>query len=472
MKRFALLLVASSCLPPVHAQTYADGFESTIAPQFPQVNGVFQLPPAPSTTQLQWLLGELQAGQTTTAAEVNAHFDPAWLATNPVAQTIAFIDSVRTSYPNARITDLVAHTPNRITAVIDSPGSPPPSGYLVFGTRYAGAGLIVQFGVSSFGGSVMYPVDTTLTLTQAADKFTTLSTAPALLVGRIGANGQCSAIVDRNANALRATASIFKTWVLGGMARAIVDGNLAAADAVPLVASELAPGGTINNEPLNTPFPVADLATLMMGISDNTATDLLHQRVGRGVINQFVAASGVADPNVLTPLLGISEQFHLFYSFDLATSLGYVNGTEAFQNTFLANNIVPLGPSNGGPYFHASLLTDGSWRASPLDICAAYSALRRMPGGSEAFKTLDRALGAGAAQPNVRSQWDRVWYKGGSLSSGAPGFHVLTHAWLLEDADRDPFVVIAMSNASAGGIDQFLVQSVTGRMLQLVAQLP
>ncbi|MBP6692812.1 MAG: serine hydrolase, partial [Xanthomonadales bacterium] len=233
-----------------------------------------------------------------------------------------------------------------------------------------------------------------------------------------------------------------------------------------------APGGTINNEPLNTPFPVADLATLMMGISDNTATDLLHERVGRSVINNFVAASGVADPNLLTPLLGISEQFHLFYSFDLPTSLSYVNGSEAFQNNFLTTQIVPLGPSNGGPYFHVSLLTDGSWRASSFDICAAFAALRRSPGGSEAFKTVDRAMGAGVAQPNVRGQWDRAWYKGGSLSSGGAGFNVLTHAWFLEDAERDPFVVIALSNASAGGIDQFFVQSVTGRILQLVAQLP
>jgi hypothetical protein len=119
-----------------------------------------------------------------------------------------------------------------------------------------------------------------------------------------------------------------------------------------------------------------------------------------------------------------------------------------------------------------SLLTDGSWRASPLDICAAFAALRRSPGGSEAFKVVDRAMGAGVAQPNVRGQWDRAWYKGGSLSSGGAGFNVLTHAWFLEDAERDPFVVIAMSNASAGGIDQFFVQSVTGRILQLVAQLP
>ncbi len=471
IRLLAIPLVLALAPFNAHAQTFADDFESTIAAQFPLVNGAFQLPPAPVSTRLAWLLGELQVGAVTTVDEVNANFDPSWLATNNATQTIAFIESVRNSYPNARITDLIAHTPTRMTALIDSPGSPPPSGFFQFGTRYAGAGLIVQFGVSSFGGSVLFPVDTALSMAEAATKFTTLSTAPALLVGRIGANGACSSIESRNPATPRATASVFKLWVLGGTARAIVEGNLAAADSVPLVASEFAPGGTLNVEPLNTPFPVRDLATLMMGISDNTATDLLHERVGRPRIDQVIGDFGVAQPDILRPLLGISEQFHVFRSFDLATANSYVNGSEAFQQQFLVNQIVPLGPNNGGAFFHTDLLTEGTWRASPFDVCAAFSALRRLPAGSEAFKLVDRALGAQAAQPNVRAAWDRVWYKGGSLASGA-GLHVLVHAWMLEDTGRDPFVVVVMSNSIGGGIDQFNVQSVAGRILQLVDALP
>jgi hypothetical protein len=110
--------------------------------------------------------------------------------------------------------------------------------------------------------------------------------------------------------------------------------------------------------------------------------------------------------------------------------------------------------------------------AGPLDICAAFSALRRLPGGSEAFKMVDRAMGAQVAQPNVRGQWDRAWYKGDSLASGTSGLHVMVHAWMLEDAGRDPYVVVGMADSSAGGIDTFNVQSVLGRVLQLVAAPP
>lgn len=451
---------------------YADGFDPpAIAPLFPVVDGQFQLPAGPAADQLQWLLGELAAGETTTLAEINAHFDPAWLSQISAAQTQAFIQSIRTSYPDAVVTDVVTVTPVRLTVVIDSPGSSPPSGYLSLGARYTGNRRIVLLGVGSYGGTVQYPDDRVLSMTQAADKFATLSASPALLVGRIGSNHQCTEIVARNAQQTRATASVFKIWVLGGVGRAIAAGPVAAADLVPMAVSEIAPGGIINSEPLNTPFPVADLATLMMGISDNTATDLLHELIGREPIGQVVADFGHAQPTLLTPFLGISEQFHLFHSFPLAESLSYVNGTEAFQQTFLENEIGPLGPSNGGPYFHASLLTDGSWRASPYDICAAFAALRRLPQGSEAIRVVDAALGASAAQPDVRGDWDRVWYKGGSLASGS-GFHVLTHTWMLENAGESPYVVIALSNSAGGGIDEFAVQSITGRLLELVSELP
>ena len=106
-----------------------------------------------------------------------------------------------------------------------------------------------------------------------------------------------------------------------------------------------------------------------------------------------------------------------------------------------------------------------------MDICKTFSHLRDLPEGSDQLKLVDTALGAGAAQPNVRNLWDRVWYKGGSLASGSTGLNVLTHAWLLENQDSDPYVVIAMANDSNGGINEFDVQSITGRILELVSQL-
>lgn len=451
-------------------EVFADGFEAFfIAPIFPQVGGVFQLPSNATTDQLDWLMGELAADETTTAAEVDEHFDAVWLSQISVEETRTFLQNLRTGYPDAVISDVVTVTPVRVVVVIRSPGNGH-LGYVQVGARYSGARKLVQFGVNPYGGSVQYPADQVLTLTQAADRFETLSTEPGLLVARIDAFDQCVPIEARAASTTRATGSIFKLWVLAGLAEAIAQGATAPDDPVALVASEIAPSGTINSEPLGTIFPVFDLATLMMGISDNSATDLLHEHVGRPLLDQAIAESGVDDPTVLQPLLGISEQFHLFRSFPLPEAESYVDGSEAFQADFLDDEIVPLGPVGNGPhaYFNVSLLTDGSWHASPDDICATFASLRHRRG--EALRTVEFALGASAAQPDVRGQWDRVWYKGGSLASSS--LHVLTHAWMLERNGEAPVVVVAMSNSDAGGIDQFDVQSVTGRILELVAELP
>ncbi len=468
---FALLLAAAFAPCWAQGRLYSDGFETPIVrPQFPLVGGTFQLPSGPATDQLAWLLSELATGQNTTPAEVTQHFEPGFDAN----QIAGFINSLRTSYPDAKVTDAIGITPVSLVVLIDAPTAPgAPSGFLRLEARYTGAMRINFLFVSNFNNTVQFPADQNLTLTQAADKFITLSAAPGLFVGRIRPGGTCESIIERSPDTLRATASIFKTWVLGGVARAVASNNLSATTSIPMVASELAPGGVINIEPINTPFPAGDLATLMMGISDNTATDLLHQQVGRPVINQIVSDFGVAQPTVLTPLLGISEQFHVFRSFDLSTAQSYVNGTEAFQQNFLDTQIVPLGPCcDGSAFFHIPLLTSGTWRATAKDVCRAFAGLRRVAQGSDAFDLVDRAMGAQAAQPNVRGRWDRVWYKGGSLAASTDNFHVLTHAWLLEDTGRDPFVVVAMSNDPNGGIDQFNVQSITGRILELVDQMP
>ena len=137
---------------------------------------------------------------------------------------------------------------------------------------------------------------------------------------------------------------------------------------------------------------------------------------------------------------------------------------------FLQNQIEPLGSfaDTGGGFNNETLFVTGSWRASPADVCRAFASHRQWAAGSDALQLADRALGAQAAQPRVRPRWDRVWYKGGNLVSGANGQLVLTHAWMLENAGEDPYVVVAMLNDVNGGIDVFDTQSVLGRILQLL----
>jgi beta-lactamase class A len=476
LKVCALLLASMLPFGSTYAQVFTGSFEDPIIePQFPLVGGVYRLTPGPASTQLTWLLSELAAGETTTPAEVNAHFSPNWLSQISVTDTINFINSVRTSFPNAQVIDVISVTPMRITALIDTPGSPAPHGFLNFGTEYQGAGLIDLFGNQSFT-SVQYIEDTTLTLPQAVSKFTTLAAQTGIFVGRINSANQCVSMQSSNQNSLLNTASIFKTWVLGGVARGVQYEQLASTNSVVLDGTKNVAGSVITSAPNGTAFNVGDLTTMMMGNSDNTATDIMHSLAGRSVVDQIFTDFNMTTPTVMTPLLGISEQFHFIYNVSAPNRNAYLSGTEAFQQNFLQTDLIPRGRFTGGNLVDNALLNTATWKATPLDVCNAMAALRRFPQKSSSLRLIDRAFGSQAAQPFVRNQWNRVWYKGGSLASTANNFHVLTHAWLLEDQGRDPYVLVSMANDPAGGITgnltQFQIQSVNGRILQLLAEMP
>lgn len=59
-----------------------------------------------------------------------------------------------------------------------------------------------------------------------------------------------------------------------------------------------------------------------------------------------------------------------------------------------------------------------------------------------------------------------------ALTASSADYDVLTHAWMLENAGEDPWVLVAMSNSENGGIDVYDVQSVTGRILELLDEMP
>jgi len=443
-----------------------------VHPLFPENNGVYTLPDEPAANQLQWFLNQLSASDTS-LAEINTHFSANWLSQVSPTDTQTFIQSVRAGHPQAKITDLVALSPMEAVALIT--GDTGNTSYIRIQTIYSANQGINFLQVLSSNDVVQLPEDNNLSLSAAINKFTTFAGDTGVLVAYINDDDQCQVIDAHNPNQLLATGSIFKSWVLGGLAEAIDQGTLSPDQNVEFVASERVTGGVlVNFEPFGTQFKLVDLATLMMGNSDNTATDLVHEIVGRSVIDDYIDISGVDDNDILKPMLSVNEQFHLFFSFNLTTANGYINDSENNQLSFINNQIVPLGPVTSFPFANDSLFTSGSWRASPMDICANMAALRQYDQGSDAMQVVDRAYGAQAAQFRIRSNWDRVWYKGGSLASGATGYHVLTHAWLLENNGSWPIVVVAMTNDSGGGIDAdsgiLKVQSVLARIIELADQ--
>jgi hypothetical protein len=468
---FVGLAVTGANAADLEDDIFAHRFAEIIEPLLPRVQGEFQLPAFALSSQLAWLLSELDANENTTAAEVEARFVSAY---DPVNMS-NFINSLRTTQPNARIVDLIGISPVRATFVIEGDNPDSSLGFVTFGVRYTAPGLINLFGVQPFGGTVQFPDDQTRTLSEAADHFQTLGASNSLFIGRINSNNQCEGVVERLPDTPRALGSIFKKWVLAAVGERLNQGQSQPEDPITLVAAERASGGIINNEPLGTEFTVRDMAIMMMADSDNTSTDHLHELVGREAVADILTAYGIVETDQLLPFLNISEQFHVFRSFDLATALSYVNGDLPFRTQFLNDQILPLGPSfqASNPFFHESLLSTGTWSASARDICRTLAGMHALPRASAGFQVVNQALGYQAALPGVRADWGRVWYKGGSLSSGATGLHVLTGAWLLQkEGESKPWVVVGLTNDSAGGIDIFQVNSVLSRIIELIGDVP
>lgn len=437
-----------------------------IQPAFPKSGGLYQLPlEYPSVQQLDWVLAQLAAGSTS-VADINAHFTTQALASTSATQWQNFFQSLRTASPNAIVVDLIAATPISIAARIGTPGQPATGFRLDLTTTYAGGRInALAAGAVALDARPQLAADQVLTLAQAADKVLALWPQSSVLVAEI-VDTQCVPILERNATTPRATASVFKTWVLGALAQAVRDGVVAPDLTVPLVAAERVRNALLFPEPLGTPVPLPHMAVMMMGDSDNSATDHLHELVGRTRLEAILAQFDNQHPQLLTPLLSVNEVFTLLFDVPLAEAQAYAVGTEEFQRNYLDTVLVPHGPSTGSGQ-NLAVHTTASWQASPLDVCNAHAGLRRLHDQSPAFQLADRALSSNVGLPLVRDRWERVWNKGGSLGE-AIGLTILTQSWLLESDGRGAFFVAVMVNKPETGIDATQFRSLGSRILQLV----
>ena len=442
-----------------------------IAPAYPKLNGVLQFPDYPSTRQLKWILEQVAAGATPPTNEaITARFNANALSVTSISEIQALLQTVRTANPNSIVVEPLTVTPTSFRGLIGIAGNPGSGRFLSFTVKYA-TGLIDSFSLTSYPLNAFMTTaeNRTLTMAQSFDKLAAITPGTSLLVARIQDN-KCVPIKELNATTLRSTGSIFKLWVVGALGQAINEGVISPTTRIPLVASEVVRSSVLATEPLGTVFPLADMASSMMGISDNTATDHIHELVGRSRIEAIVRQFNHSAPERLTPFLSTNEMFNLFSGVTPAQAIAYRDGTEDFQRNFLNTVLAPLGPLTGSGNNYQSMFFAAAWMASPLDVCAAMSAMRQFNDRSPGFQMIDQALSSEAATVFVRNRWERVWYKGGSLADSS-GVKVLTHSWMLESDSRGAYVVVSMHNdlgftqdLRTQGIDKTLA-----RILQLVS---
>jgi len=255
--------------------------------------------------------------------------------------------------------------------------------------------------------------------------------------------------------------SAFKLWVLGELAREVSAGERKWSDVVAIGPASL-PSGITQNWPPGSPVTIQTLATLMISISDNTATDTLVSLEGEQ-LDHFVTQAGVPR---LAPVLTTRQMFALKSpaNADLATQWATSLAPSA-RRTLLDGNAARLRTTPVDPMMFAGKPTKVDtleWFASPAETAGILDWLRKQ-GGETPLSLL--AINPGI-DPTTRGKFDYVGFKGGS----EPG--VVTLNFLVRRKEGRWLAIAAGWHRNDAGVEENRLIMLMTRALVLLADAP
>ncbi|MBK7162303.1 MAG: serine hydrolase [Sphingomonadales bacterium] len=229
-----------------------------------------------------------------------AFFTPSFLAAVPPAQIKAISDSFTQQYGKALSVQSVQRSGTNnatlqveydkavATIEITTEASPP----------FKVAGLLAK-GFAVKGDSI----------DKIKADFGALSGTSGFVVQKLSDDGVAT-LYAVNADTQFATGSTFKLYVLAELASQVAGGQRRWSDVVPLGVRNHSSAGT-QNWPLDTPVTLQTLATWMISVSDNAATDALMRELGRDAVEGKLATIGHSAPDKALPMLTTVEAFAL-----------------------------------------------------------------------------------------------------------------------------------------------------------------
>ena len=265
-------------------------------------------------------------------------------------------------------------------------------------------------------------------------------------------------VISRNAEQPLALGSAFKLYVLAALAEDVKAGRRQWSDVVPLTETSY-PSGRLQDWPKGAPVTLHTLASLMISISDNTATDQLIKVLGKARILRLMKDSGHADPGANDPFLTTKQLFVLKAS-DAQTLADWRSGDSAKQAIIEAMQVAKEDPSLdqiNAAFANGPKALDIEWFASPADLAKLFAYMRRT-GDPRVFAIMAISPSATAA---IKANWRYIGFKGGS----EPG--VINLTWLLTDkAGRDWVLTLGWNNPEAV-VDEGKLEGIVQRILLL-----
>lgn len=239
-------------------------------------------------------------------------------------------------------------------------------------------------------------------------------------------------------------ASTAKLYVLLAVTQAVEAGGTSWDDTLTLT-DELRslPTGTLQDEDEGFEITVEDAAQAMIQHSDNTATDMILDHLGRESVEEAVEFSGHHDPDLMRPFLATRELFQLRWGeHGLAESGVGAEWGDADEDsrrevlTELEDAPLPdLAEVDLSQVDH-----EIDWHASAVDVAVVHQTLADY---AAEHPELVSILGSnpGLAMTPQDPWWETLAYKGGSI----PG--VLTGSWHVTDDDGTSRTVIILARS-------------------------
>ena len=395
-------------------------------------------PDTPAGAQLRWLIGAV-GHLPVSSALVRDHFDIAFLAQvgpDVLNQTLQAMVGVK-------LLLIQASELSTVVAIVSADGAVP-SAQILLTVDSRGLISVLRINPANTGPTPATWADVDADLHLVAPQVR-------LLVADVS-NGSCQPVHSIDPATAAPLGSAFKLYVLDALGNAVAAGKVGWNQTLTVTAQVKGlPPGDLQNEPDGTQISVLDTAAKMISVSDNTATDMLINLVGRSAVEAALTATGMASPALDRPFLTTREIFILKLDQWPALAERYSAADEPHRRALLAGTVdrAALPPvAAAGAWTTPRDIDSLEYFASASDICHAYTslaALARRPGLSPIGQVI--SLNDDGLQLDP-AQWKTTWFKGGS----EPG--VLTLAYLATTRTGRSYVVTVLAENPSQPIDE------------------
>lgn len=457
--RRTLIVAAAAAAPVVSTPLSALADEAS---PIASPGAMTKFPDSSAGQQLAWLFAVINGEEPMPEPEAMAErFAPSFLEAVPPESLIQTLDQMKAAFAPIQLIELVdPQTDQLLNAVFEASD----------GTK-----LTITISVEAvepflIDGLLFAPYEQEARQLPVFASWAEFEAAIATENGAIGigasqlVDDELEAVHQSNPDTVFAIGSVFKLYVLAAVADAIESGELAWETEIELTDELLSfPTGITQDEPIGTMVDVKTLATRMISISDNTATDMLMHAVGRDRVEAALETLGNSVQERNRPFLTTREMFLIKLGDEARRDEFAAAGEDARRE--LLDNIADesLPPLNEVVAWSDPLEIDTiEWFATMPDVERAqawlYQAATR-PG----LEPIESVMTTNPGVPFDPDVWTSVAFKGGS----EPG--VMSLSWLLQRADGERFTFAVTINDPSAGLEETTIAMAAAGAFGLLA---